>query len=143
MDGRDYHFISPEEFRERIESGAFLEWEEVYKDQYYGTLRSEVERIWQEGGNVIFDVDVKGGVNLKNELGEEALAIYIKAPSVAAIEDRLRIRGTESEESLWKRLAKVEKEMIFEDRFDKVVVNDDLDMAKKELMDLVRTFLEA
>jgi len=143
VDGRDYHFLSPEAFRQKVNAGDFLEWEEVYEDQYYGTLRAEVERIWKEGRNVIFDVDVKGGLNLKTALGEEALAIFIKVPSMSDIEFRLRSRGTETDESMVKRLAKVEVEMAFEDRFDKTVVNDDLKKAQNELMELVKGFLEA
>ena len=143
MEGRDYHFLTPEGFRQKIDAGDFLEWEEVFQDQYYGTLKVEVERIWKNGGNVIFDVDVKGGLNLKATLGEKALAIFIKVPSMSAIETRLRSRGTETDESIAKRLAKVEQEMAFEDRFDRTVINDDLPQAKIDLKDLVKKFLKA
>lgn len=141
VNGKDYHFLSPQEFRQRIADDDFIEWEEVYHDQYYGSLRSEVERIWNEGGHVIFDVDVKGGINLKKALGNNALAVFIKAPSVKAIEARLRRRGTESEESLSKRVAKAESEMTHEAHFDLTVVNEDLERAEEELLDLVKNFL--
>jgi len=143
VNGKDYHFLSPGEFRKRIADGDFIEWEEVYHDQYYGSLRSEVERIWDEGGHVIFDVDVKGGINLKKALGKDALSVFIKAPSVEAIERRLRSRGTESEESLNKRVSKAESEISDEIHFDRTVVNDDLKLAEIELLGLVKTFLKA
>lgn len=143
VNGKDYHFLSPDDFRQRITDGEFIEWEEVYHDQYYGSLRSEVERIWNEGRHVIFDVDVKGGINLKRALGDEALAVFIKAPSVEAIEARLRSRGTESEENLAKRVAKAESEMAYAVHFDITVVNDQLERAEQELLDLVINFLRS
>ena len=136
-----YHFLTPVEFKQRIASDDFLEWEEVYTDQFYGTLKSEVQRIWNEGGHVIFDVDVVGGVNLKKELGSDALAVFVKAPSMEIIEERLRARATESEESLSKRLAKVEEEMEFEDQFDTTIVNDELEIAQEEILNTVQQFL--
>lgn len=125
--GKDYYFLSIEEFQEKIRQEAFVEWEEVYPGGYYGTLKSEVERLWSEGKNVIFDVDVKGGLKLKEYFGEDALAIFVKVPSLEELENRLRSRGTETEESLSKRLYKVKFEMSFQDRFDVVLLNDSLE----------------
>lgn len=119
--GKDYYFLSIEEFQENIRANAFVEWEEVYPGGYYGTLKSEVERLWNEGKNVIFDVDVKGGLKLKEYFGEDALAIFVKVPSIEELEARLRSRGTETEESLSKRLYKVKFEMSFQDKFDVVL----------------------
>lgn len=142
IDGRDYHFLSHDEFQTKVQEDAFLEWEQVYADQCYGTLHNEVERIWQAGHAVVFDVDVVGGVNLKKALGEKALAIFIKAPNIQALESRLRARGTEDEASLAKRLAKVEAEMTYEQQFDHTVVNDELGKAKRTLVALVSKFLQ-
>lgn len=142
VSGKDYLFLSPHEFREKIAAKDFLEWEEVYTDQFYGTLQSEVDRIWRSGKSVVFDVDVVGGVNLKKALGEKALAVFIKAPSLKALEDRLRSRDSEDEASLTKRLAKAKEEMAFEQQFDCSVVNDDLETAKNELTKVVQQFLE-
>ena len=100
LDGREYHFISPELFREKIKKDEFIEWEEVYQDQYYGTLKSEVDRIWSKGQHALFDIDVLGGQNLKKEYGDKALSIFVKPPSLAILEERLRSRGTDDEESL-------------------------------------------
>lgn len=134
--GKDYYFLSIEEFREKIRENAFVEWEEVYPGGYYGTLKSEVERLWSEGKNVIFDVDVMGGLKLKEYFGDNALAIFVKVPSLTELENRLRSRGTETEESLSKRLYKVKFEMSFQDRFDVVLLNDDLEesLGKAELL---------
>ena len=114
VDGKDYHFLSPEDFKKKIDSNEFIEWEEVYAGNFYGTLKSEIERVWAEGKNVIFDVDVKGGINLKKYFGEKALAIFVKVPSLEILEKRLKDRGTESEESLSRRLFKVKFEMTFQ-----------------------------
>jgi guanylate kinase len=141
VDGKDYHFIAPEEFLKRAKNGEFIEWEEVYTNQYYGTLYSEVERIWNNGGHVIFDLDVIGGLNLKKILGERALSIFVKAPSVAVLEERLRKRSTESSEKIEQRVAKAQQEMAFEPRFDCVIVNDNLDQALLEAEASVRQFL--
>lgn len=134
--GKDYYFLSIEEFREKIRENAFVEWEEVYPGGYYGTLKSEVERLWAEGKNVIFDVDVQGGLKLKEYFGDKSLAIFVKVPSLEELENRLRSRGTETEESLSKRLYKVKFEMSFQDQFDVVLLNDNLteSLAKAEFL---------
>ncbi len=140
--GKDYYFLSIEEFQENIRANAFVEWEEVYPGGYYGTLKSEVERLWNEGKNVIFDVDVKGGLKLKEYFGEDALAIFVKVPSIEELEARLRSRGTETEESLSKRLYKVKFEMSFQDKFDVVLLNDNLEDSQEKAENLYTTFLE-
>jgi guanylate kinase len=132
QDGQDYYFLTPDEFRKKIDEDAFVEWEEVYPGAYYGTLKSEIERIWASGKHVIFDVDVKGGLALKNYYKERALAIFVKVPSLEILEDRLRSRGTESEESLSKRIFKMKFEWAFQDKFDVVLVNDQLEEAVTE-----------
>ncbi|HPF89064.1 MAG: guanylate kinase [Flavobacteriales bacterium] len=141
VDGQDYFFINAEEFRRRIERDAFIEWEEVYPGQYYGTLRSEIDRIWSNGNSAIFDVDVIGGIDLKRHFGDRALSIFISPPSVSALEERLRARGTESEESLRKRVDKAAHEMTYAPQFDAVVVNDTLEHACAEAHALVARFL--
>lgn len=139
--GKDYYFMSPEEFKERIESGDFLEWEEVYTDQFYGTLRSVTERLRNEGTHVLFDIDVVGGVNLKKEFGDEALAIFVKAPSLEELEKRLKGRESDSPEQLSKRLAKAEEELTYASQFDVIIVNDDLDVALSTAEKLVGGFI--
>ncbi len=141
-DGVDYYFISVDDFRRKIKEGAFVEWQEVYENQYYGTLKSEVEKIRARGHSVVFDVDVKGGVNIKKIYGDQALAIFVKPPSLKVLEERLRRRSTEDEESLRKRLERAAFELGFEPRFDQVVVNDKLEKAQQEALHLVREFLE-
>lgn len=141
VNGKDYHFISADEFREKVSNDEFVEWEEVYADQFYGTLRSEIQRIWSEGRNVIFDVDVIGGINLKNNFGSSALAVFVQPPSVQALEARLRARGSEDEASLRKRVDKAETEMARSDQFDVVLINDDLQKAMEEAVQLVSKFL--
>jgi guanylate kinase len=143
VDGKDYHFLSPEEFRARINRDEFIEWEEVYEGNFYGTLKSEVDRVWTQGKNIIFDVDVKGGMALKKYLGEKALSVFVKPPSVSALEERLKARGSESPESLSRRLFKANFEMGFQDRFDRVLVNDDLESAKREAQRLYDEFRKA
>lgn len=140
--GHDYYFYSVEEFREKVLHGDFLEWEEVYSGTMYGTLRSEVERIWSEGKHVIFDMDVVGGLNLKGLYREKALAVFVMPPSIEELEKRLRGRQTESEDKVRQRLAKARKELGRADRFDIILNNDDLETAKKEAEKLVREFLE-
>lgn len=140
-DGRDYCFISVEEFRQKIADEEFVEWEEVYPGNYYGTLKSELQRIWEKGSFPIFDVDVIGGLNLKKYFGEKALAICIKPPSISELKERLRKRGTETEESFLRRLGKAENELAFADRFDVVIVNDLLENAYTEAASIVRNFL--
>ncbi len=142
-DGVHYYFLSPEAFRQYIDNKKFVEWEEVYEDQFYGTLQSEVERIWAMGKNIVFDVDVKGGIRLKKRFGEQALSFFIMPPSVEELERRLRARNTESEESLQKRIRRAEEELSYASQFDVVVVNDDLGKAifevKKQIIDFSRT----
>ena len=138
--GKDYFFLTPEEFRTKVEAGDFVEWEEVYKGTCYGTLESEVERVTGNGDNLIMDVDVKGALNIKKRYGEEALSIFIMPPSVEALELRLRGRATDSEETIARRLAKAEFEMGFSKEFDTVVVNDDLEKAVEEVDGKIRHF---
>ncbi|MDR2083557.1 MAG: guanylate kinase [Bacteroidales bacterium] len=138
---RDYYFLSTEEFRNKIETEDFVEWEEVYEGTYYGTLSSEVERIWGIGKNIIFDVDVKGGLNIKKKYKENALAIFIMPPSIEELEKRLRKRGANDEEDLQERIAKAKYEMSFAKDFDKIIINDNLEQAKKEAVDAVVNFL--
>ena len=141
--GKDYYFLGVDEFRNKIQDGAFVEWEEVYEGQYYGTLKSEIERIWQQGKHVIFDVDVVGGLNLKRAYGRNALSIFVKAPSIEHLEKRLRARETETDQSIAKRMAKAESEMKFAEQFDKVILNDDLSQACLQAENLVAEFLSA
>ena len=139
--GVEYYFLTPEEFRSRIEKGEFLEYEEVYKDKFYGTLRSEVDRQLAEGINVVFNVDVLGGCNIKRFYGDRALSIFIKAPSIEVLRERLEHRGTDSPEVIESRIAKAQYELTFADKFDHIVVNDDLEKAEATVLDLVSTFL--
>jgi guanylate kinase len=139
--GRDYYFLSIDEFKTKIDQDAFVEWEEVYAGNFYGTLKEEVHRIWKEGKAVIFDVDVKGGLALKKYFGEQALAIFVKVPSLEVLESRLNDRGTESEESLSRRIYKAKFEMTFEPQFDVTVLNDDFARSSAETVDLVTEFL--
>jgi len=140
--GRDYYFLSKEAFEKHIMNNDFLEWEEVYKDNYYGTLQAEVERIWKEGRAVIFDIDVVGGLRIKNKYPENTLAIFVQPPSLEVMEQRLRNRKTETEEKILERLNKAEKELKFATDFDVILINDDLATAKKEAKRLVETFLK-
>lgn len=142
-DGLHYYFMSADAFRKKIEEDSFLEWEEVYADQYYGTLKSEMTRIWNRGKHVIFDVDVVGGVNLKKYFGDKALAIFVQPPGIEELEDRLRKRSTETEETLLARLSKAEHEMTFSKYFDKILINDDLDKACAEACEMVKEFIES
>ncbi len=142
-DGVDYHFISPEKFRQKIWEEAFVEFEEVYEDKYYGTLKSEVERIWNDGKTVIFDVDVKGGIALKKYFGEQALSIFIMPPSIQELERRLIARATDDADTIQTRVEKAEQEMTFQNEFDKILVNTDLETAKAEIEKLVSEFLNS
>ncbi len=126
VNGKDYHFMSTEDFKQRIKKNEFVEWEEVYQGAFYGTLKSEIQRIWDSGKHVVFDVDVNGGLNLKKYYKERALAIFVKCPSMEVLEQRLRARKTDSEESISTRLFKVKFEMGFENKFDVTLVNNDL-----------------
>lgn len=139
--GRDYYFLSPKEFKQKIDNDEFIEWEEVYEGNFYGTLKSEIERIWSEGRHVIFDVDVKGGINLKKYFGDSALAVFVKVPSMKVLKSRLTDRNTESESSLSQRLFKAEFEMSFEDKFDATLVNENLTHSLKEAESLVNDFI--
>ena len=138
--GQDYYFLTPEQFKTKIDNDEFIEWEEVYEGNFYGTLKSEIDRIWREGKNVIFDVDVKGGLNLKRYFGDKALAVFVKVPSLEALQERLKDRGTESEQSLSRRLFKAKFEMTFQDKFDTVLVNEDLERSLKEAQELYDNF---
>jgi guanylate kinase len=140
-DGVDYYFLTPDEFRKKIAQNEFLEYEEVYPECFYGTLISEVERITGKGKNVIFDVDVCGGLNIKKHYGNRALAIFITPPNIEILRQRLKARGTDSEEMMARRIGKAEYEMSFASQFDKIIVNDDLDETKKITEQTVREFL--
>lgn len=140
--GKDYYFLELKEFKEKIDEGAFVEWEEVYVDHYYGTLKSEIERIWKNGKTVIFDVDVVGGLNLKSYFGKNALAVFVMPPDLATLEKRLRGRATDNEDKIEQRLLKAEKELKASKKFDVVLTNDDLELAKKESYQLVREFID-
>lgn len=141
--GVDYYFLSPQEFRQKVDKGLFLEWEEVYAGSYYGTLYQEVERIWKQGKHVIFDVDVAGGINIKKQYPQQALSIFVMPPSLEELGRRLEGRGTESPESLQKRLGKARQEMSFAEQFDLILVNDQLQQAIDKAIKLIREFLEA
>ena len=139
--GVEYFFLSPEEFREKIQNDEFLEYEEVYQDRFYGTLKSQVEQQLQEGQNVVFDVDVKGGCNIKQFYGDDALSIFIQPPSIDELRRRLERRATDDAEQIERRLAKAEEEMSYAPRFDRILVNDNLETAFKEAEEMVNDFL--
>lgn len=141
QNGVEYFFLTPEEFRERIANNEFLEYEEVYKDRFYGTLKQQVENQLQKGENVVFDLDVKGGCNIKRFYGDRALSIFIQPPSIDALRQRLVGRATDAPEVIEDRLARASYELTFAPQFDRVVVNDDLDKAKAETLSIVREFL--
>ena len=142
-DGVEYFFLSPEEFRQRIANGEFLEYEEVYANRFYGTLKSQVERQASEGQNVVFDVDVKGGCNIKQHYGDRALSVFIQPPSVEELRRRLEARGTDAPEVIDQRIARAEYELGFASQFDRIVINDNLEKAKSEAYGIIRSFLEA
>ena len=142
-DGVEYFFLSPEEFRQRIANGEFLEYEEVYANRFYGTLKSQVERQASEGQNVVFDVDVKGGCNIKQHYGDRALSVFIQPPSVEELRRRLEARGTDAPEVIDQRIARAEYELGFASQFDRIVVNDNLEKAKSEAYGIIRSLLEA
>lgn len=139
--GEDYYFLTPETFRQRVDNGDFLEWEEVYAGTCYGTLKSEIDRIWDNGHVIIFDVDVNGGMNIKKYFGSDALAIFVMPPSVEVLSQRLRSRGTESEEAIAKRLARSAEELKMSGQFDVTVVNDLLDRAVDETQRIINNYL--
>lgn len=140
IDGVDYYFLTPEEFKKKIAEDAFVEWEEVYHDRFYGTLKSEIDRIWHSGKHVIFDVDVVGGLKLKKHFQDRALAVFVKAPSLEAIRERLIRRQTESASSITQRLQKAEYEMSFEDQFDVTIINDKLENSLIRAQQLYNNF---
>ena len=141
--GVEYFFLSPEEFRQRIANDEFLEYEEVYEDRFYGTLKAQVERQLEAGQNVVFDVDVVGGCNIKQFYGERALSIFIQPPSIEALRQRLEGRGTDTPEVIEDRLAKASYELTFAPKFDKVIVNDDLEKAQADTLEVLKEFLNA
>ena len=140
--GVEYFFLSPDKFRQKISAGEFLEYEEVYQDKFYGTLKSQVETQTERGENVVFDVDVKGGCTIKKYYGDRALSVFIQPPSVEELRKRLVGRATDAPEVIEQRLAKAEYELTFADKFDKVIINDDLDVAKAEAYQIVSEFLK-
>ena len=139
--GKEYYFISAEDFRRKVSNGDFIEWQEVYKDQLYGTLKEEIERIFRKGNNVLFDVDVKGGINLKNLFGETAISVFLMPPSVEELGKRLLMRGTDSLSKIKMRVQKALKEIKLADSFDHIVVNDDLEKAEKEIYGIIKNFI--
>ena len=143
IEGKDYHFLGIEGFKRSIKEDSFLEWEEVYKNQFYGTLKSEVERIWSEGKTVIFDVDVVGGLNIKKQYPKECLSIFIMPPSIEVLAERLIGRGSESDESLQKRLDKAEEEISQNQEFDTVILNDNLSIACEETQEVITNFIKS
>lgn len=142
QNGKDYHYLSVDEFKQKIDNKEFLEWEEVYADTHYGTLRSEVERIWAKGKNVIFDIDVEGGLNLKNQFKEKALAVFVMPPSIKILEERLNTRSTDSQESIARRVAKAEKEIKTAELFDVFILNEVLEEAFVKAEKVVTDFLD-
>lgn len=142
VDGKDYYFMSITDFKNHIKSEDFVEWEEVYRDNFYGTLKSEVERIWAKGKNVIFDIDVAGGLRIKSKFSQETLAVFVKPPSVDELKRRLKERSTESDDKINMRIAKAHVELATAPQFDKIIKNYDLDVAKTEAYELVKSFIE-
>jgi len=141
VNGKEYYFISADDFKSKINKGEFAEWEEVYKDQFYGTLKSEIERIWSDNRHVVFDVDAKGGISLKNIYRHQAISIFIMPPSVQELEKRLIRRATERIENISIRIEKAREEMNLADMFDHIIINSDLDRAQKEVYEIVKSFL--
>lgn len=142
QNGVEYYFLSPDEFREKIKNNEFLEYEEVYTDRYYGTLKSEIQRITDNGGNVIFDVDVVGGCRIKEHYGDKALSVFVEPPSIEVLRERLEKRGTDSAEVINDRIAKAEYEITFAPRFDVIIHNENLEVAKAEVLAVVTKFLQ-
>lgn len=141
--GRDYYFMTVSEFRRHIDDGDFVEWEEVYEGSYYGTLCSEIERIWAQGKDVVFDVDVKGGIALKKRFGKQALSIFVEPPSIEELERRLIARSTESQETIRQRMEKAAYEMGFAPQFDLIIINDSLEKACREAVSVVKDFISS
>ena len=142
VNGKDYYFMSTEEFKKHIKNEDFLEWEEVYRDNFYGTLKSEVERIWAKGKNVIFDIDVSGGLRIKHKFPEETLAVFVKPPSVDELKRRLKERSTESDDKINMRIAKASVELATAPQFDVIIKNYDLNIALEEAYQLVKNFVK-
>ena len=142
MDGKDYYFLSIDEFKAKVSNNAFVEWEEVYENNFYGTLKSEIDRIWSSHQHIVFDVDIVGGLNLKKYFGDRALSIFIEPPSLDVLFKRLKNRATENEKSLNKRIEKATQEMKFSSSFDLIIINDRLEKAKKDAFEEVSKFLE-
>ena len=138
----DYYFLDTDDFQHKIKNDEFIEWEEVYNERYYGTLKSEVTRIWKKGNTVLFDVDVVGGVNIKEQYGSKALSIFVMPPSIYELRKRLTGRGTDNNDEIEKRLAKAEEEMRYATQFDHVILNDNLDLAKEEAENILTEFLK-
>ena len=143
LHGKDYYFLGVEGFQQKIKEDAFLEWEQVYENQYYGTLKSEIERIWSEGKTVIFDVDVVGGLNIKKQYPKECLSIFIMPPSIEVLAERLIGRGSESDESVKKRLDKAEEEISKNKQFDTIILNDDFEIACEQTKEIITNFINA
>jgi guanylate kinase len=142
VDGKDYYFLTTKEFKQKIKEGEFLEWEEVYTDNFYGTLKSEVERIWAKGKHVIFDIDVMGGMRIKEKYPEETLDVFVKPPDINELMKRLKLRGDETPEKIATRIGKAPLEMKHKDSFSHQILNDDLDKALKEAEELVENFIK-
>ncbi len=143
IDLKDYYFLSPEKFEEAIKQNAFIEYEEVYKNTFYGTLKSELKRIWGSGKHVLFDIDVIGGLNIKKQFPKATLAVFVQPPSLKVLEQRLRSRATETEDKIQQRLAKSAQELEYANQFDHCLINDDLEMAKKQVVQLVKDFIDS
>lgn len=143
QNGIDYHFMTPKEFQEKIQQGAFLEYEEVYQGLYYGTLLSELNRLWNQEKHILFDIDVIGGLNIKKKYPNNTLAIFVQPPSIKILEERLKKRATDSEETIQKRIQKAQMEIEYAPKFDTVLINKDLKTAKKEVVQVVRNFIES
>ena len=141
--GKDYYFLSEEDFRKKIEEDAFVEYEEVYQGALYGTLRSEIDRLWSAGKHVLFDIDVVGGLNVKAQYPEKTLSVFVQPPSLEELENRLRKRGTENEHKIQQRLDKSAKELVYAQDFDVILVNDDLETSKREVVRIVKQFLHS
>lgn len=142
VDGEDYHFIGLQQFKEYIDADKFVEWEEVYSNHYYGTLKEEITRIWDKGNTVVFDVDVIGGLNLKKFFGEDALAVFVQPPSIDVLEERLRKRATDSEEKIKQRMAKAKRELAKANDFDTILINNTLEEAFQKADELVQNFID-
>jgi guanylate kinase len=141
IDGKDYYFLSTDDFKQKISNNEFIEWQEVYPGSFYGTLKSEIERIWKKGNHVIFDVDVLGGLNLKKLFPTASLSVFVMPPSVTELENRLRLRNTDSDEKIKQRVEKAIFEISFAEKFDKIIINDDLLRAKAEAYETIKNFI--